>query len=670
MTQKDTYSISSGKHYNDMEYIRLRPRFYLGGQVYNCAAREVTDNAFDEIIKGYGTTVTVTINPDHSITVLDDGRGVPAEDVDKKTGMNGIMFFMGQPRAGSNFGNEDTTSSGTNGIGVSATNAVSSRMDVTAWRGGKQYLQSFKEGIPGVFSGTEWGPDQPFKPNKGGKLIGKKSSHPNGTEVRFLLDSTVQEDDALDIEDMLFRLNTMCRLTQNSTLILDTTNAPKGIEHTTVTYSGPWGIEPLYQYVFTDKDTISTVSGKCTYTLNTGGKQKDLPISWEIAFAPAKEPEVYSFVNGVYAPEGGSHHTSILKGLGLALEDKGSRIRGLDLKKGESAPSADDYAACVKAVISVRTPTAPYANQDKVSTRSVPMANALRASSQKQFGVWADQQSNSARVKAWSKLALTHQREVESIKITRARVQAGQKSMRLGENMRMPEKLLPSRVSGPGSGAELFICEGDSAASALKGARNSQTEAIFPIRGKIPNVYDMTAANALKNKEIAAIMTILNTSIGSNCQPEKCRYDKIIIATDSDPDGIGHIASLCIILFYRMFPGIIERGMLYIAQPPLFIVSKGKQKIYCLNENEKNKALKKLGRGATVTREKGLGETDPDSLHDTVMNPDTRILIQIKNDMKKARGFTLTTFFGAGNGDARKEWIATLDDIIDAESDM
>lgn len=663
MTKKDIYDINSAEHISAMQYIRMRPRFYLGNSnVFNTALREVSDNAFDEIIKGYASHVTVTFHGDHSVSVLDDGRGVPAEGVRKNADgvqLNAIQFLLGQPMAGTNFSNSGTTSAGTNGVGSSATNAISRRFDVTSYRNGKEYHQSFKDGEPVVFTGDTFDPDAPATLNRGKELKGTTTSHPDGTLIRCLLDETLEPDDAIDIADLLFRLHTMCRLTDGSHLAIRKDDSPVTHDVVEDTYDGPWGIIPTFHYVFDSEDTCSdpfVISGKTDYSANN----TTLPVEFDIAFTPSKRPEVYSFVNGVYSPDGGSHHTSVVKALGDVLEERGAKLRGLSLKKGEEAPKAEHYVSCLSAIISVRTPSAPYTSQDKCATKSVPLANAMRTAVGNAMSTWVNQTANTSVITTWANQALTLAREDQAIKLAKERAKkTSAHAAKLGENMRMPVKLLPSRNVGPGSGAELFICEGDSAASALKAARDAEFQAIFPIRGKILNVYDMSPVRALKNQEISDIVTILGAGVGRDFDVSRMRYDRIIFAFDADQDGF-HIGALLLTMCHVLFRGLIESGRVFIAQPPLFIVSKGREKIYCLNETEKRVALKKLGKGATLTREKGLGETDSASLNDTLMNPSARVLVQVKNDVHKSREYGWDTFFGKDT-EARKEWLTSLE---------
>ncbi len=284
----------------------------------------------------------------------------------------------------------------------------------------------------------------------------------------------------------------------------------------------------------------------------------------------------------------------------------------------------------------------------------------MRAAVGNAMSTWVNQTANTSVITTWANQALTLAREDQAIKLAKERAKkTSAHTAKLGENMRMPVKLLPSRNVGPGSGAELFICEGDSAASALKAARDAEFQAIFPIRGKILNVYDMSPVRALKNQEISDIVTILGAGVGRDFDVSRMRYDRIIFAFDADQDGF-HIGALLLTMCHVLFRGLIESGRVFIAQPPLFIVSKGREKIYCLNETEKRVALKKLGKGATLTREKGLGETDSASLNDTLMNPSARVLVQVKNDVHKSREYGWDTFFGKDT-EARKEWLTSLE---------
>lgn len=654
MAKKTGYSTEDIKNIDNIDHIRLRTRVYLGQDVRDTAAREITDNAFDEIVKGYGTRVDVEINTDGSITVTDDGRGLP---VDMKDGVNGIVLTLGTAMSGSNF-EDTTTAAGTNGIGASATNAISSRMDVTVWRDSKEYNQSFREGRPGVYKGKDFDPSAEFTPKEGMKLVGKKSSHKDGTRVRFIFDETILPDDELHIDDFVMRINATARLIDKAKLSIVNHNTGEKTD-----FNGPWGVESVMDYMSGGKaKEPAVISGSATFI--NGGSEST--VDYDIAFASNSDNnEVFAFTNGVFNPDGGSHANSAVKIIGSVLEERGSRLRSLGLKKGESSPKADDYMARSTVVVSVRSSGVSFVGQDKRAIRAIALGNALRNDSETKLKKWANSKASTDMVTAWAKEALTRAREVAGAELARERAKLESSSKRMGENMSMPEALVPCRQTGRGTGATLFIVEGKSAMSTVRSARDSKTQAIYPIRGKILNTYGMAQSKAMKNKEISDIIKIIGAGIGDNCDPSKSRYDMIVFLSDADPDGM-NIQSLLTIMAKELLEPMVKEGMFFYANPPLFVVSKGREKIYCLDEGERDDAVKQLGtKGVNVTREKGLGESDADDLYDTVMNPDSRILtkpVQVESDFE----YTFDDFFGK-DLERRKEWIRYVSKTLSEE---
>lgn len=662
MVKKDSYTTDNIKNVDEIEHIRMRTRVYLGEDARDTAAREITDNAFDEITKGYGSRVDVVLNPDHSITVTDDGRGLP---VDMKDGENGIVLTLGHARSGSNF-DDDTTASGTNGIGASATNAISSRMDVTVWRDGKEYHQQFREGRPVLFTGKDFDPQADFKESYG-KLTGKKVKHPNGTSVRFIFDPTVLPEDSFHIDDFITRVNATARLIEGASLTVkdergDTARAEDDEQNDESTdsrdlsceFSGPWGVSEVLRYMSVEEliGDISDVSGEVIF--EKGGKESSA--RYRIAFVPnSSTNEVFAFTNGVYNPDGGSHVTAVNRVIGEVMGEKVKSLRTLKLKKAEEKPKANDFTSRASIVIAIDSPGVSFVGQDKRAIRAVTMTNAIRKDAETPLVKWANDKGNKNIVEAWAKEALAKAREDVGAELAKERARKETSTKRMGENMSMPSGLLPCRQKGVGSGAILFIVEGESAATAVKAARDANVHAIYGIRGKILNTYNMSVPRALENNEISDIATIIGAGIGDKCDPSKSRYDAIVFLTDADPDGM-NIQSLLTIMARELYPAMLEEGMFYYGNPPLFVVKNDKETIYCLDEDERDAAVKKLGKkNLRISREKGLGETTADDLYDTIMNPDSSIFTRIgPPDDEFAYGFE--EIFGK-NTDDRREWI-------------
>lgn len=652
------YSAASITTLDGIDHVRKRVRVYLGEDVRTTAAREVIDNACDEVARGHADKVMVVFHPDGSIEVTDNGRGVPV-DFDSAAGLNGVVKALGTTMSGSNF--DDTgAGSGTNGIGASATNAISDRFDVTVRRGGKQFVQRFRKGRPGHFAGEDFDPAAPFTRKDSENLTGVKAPRgsQNGTSVRFLFDPTIAVDAQLDQDDLAFRVGLTARLIEGMNLDLT-----RDGEQTS--YSGPYGADAALEFATSQKSVIS-FSG--SYTFVTGDHERD--VEWEVALSPVPEQKVVSAVNAVYTPDGGSHVTGALRAVGSALAAK--RVRGLSLAKGEDYPSADDFAATCAIAVSIRTPAPTFIGQDKRKLDARALGNALERELTRQLTVWAASPANNAAVTAWAQLALTHARTSRKIDAARAAARASNKNASAGSNLSLPEKLLPSRKTGRGSGAEVFLCEGDSALGTVKDARYSDFQAAYPLRGKPINAHGRMLGSPVSpkagtlraNEEFRAIEAVLGCGVQEACDPEKSRYDRVIFACDADVDG-ANISALLLEIFLGSFRPLLEEGMVYIAVPPLFIITTedANERIYCVTEADRDDAVERLKaegrRKVEVQRCKGLGEMNPKEFRETVMNPETRTLIKIEVDDKAED--TLEMMFGP-SAQARRDWIDEMRD--------
>lgn len=668
MTAATQYSSKSITTLDGIEHVRLRPGVYLGEDIRTTAAREVVDNACDEVARGHASTVEVIFHPDESIEVSDDGRGVPF-DYDEKTKINGIVKTLGTTMSGSNF--DDTgAGAGTNGIGASATNAISSRFDVDVIRAGKRYTQRFREGRPGRFTGDEFDPGAPFERKDGENLRGRKdtSGRRSGTTVRFHFDPSIAPDSRLDTDDLAFRVGLTARLVDGMKLSITrngTGDADENAETDHQTYSGPYGSAAALDYATGHKAT-TTFTGSYTYT--SGQTERD--VQFDVSLAPSPEQKIVSAVNSVYTPDGGAHVSGALRAVGAALTSR--KVRGLSLAKGEDYPSGDDFVATCALSLSIRTPAPPFVGQDKrrLNPSARALSNGLERELARQLTVWVASPANNAAVTEWAEQALQHARTVRKVDAARAAARAANKKAGAGTNLSLPEKLLPSRKTGRGSGAELFICEGDSALGTVKNARSSEYQAAFPLRGKPINAHGRAlgspvaskAGTLRANEEFKSIEAILGTGVQEKCDPEKCRYDRVIFACDADPDG-ANISALLLEILYGSFRPLLDEGMIYVAVPPLFIITTDdpNERIYCVTESDRDEALERLRtdnrKKVEVQRCKGLGEMNPREFRETVMNPKTRTLIRIEADGDAES--TLEMMFGP-SAQARREWIDVM----------
>lgn len=657
-----------------IDHARLRVGHSLGSNPFETAVREIVDNGLDEIAGGHANAVTIILRPDNSIEVIDNGRGVPV-DFNEAAQDNGIVLLLGRTLSGGKF-DSNTGTAGLNGIGAAATNAVSDRFDVTVWRGGKEYRQNFRHGRPGHFSGDDFDPNAPFKRVEHEKLKPCKpraGAPAHGTSVRLVLDRTVAKDAPFDINNVLFRARCSALMIDGAKLTVINEGFPEEVRPELVgEFHGKYGAQELLAFVLAyhgkelSKAALS-VEGEATF-VNVRGETK---FTYRVAAQPTEsDARIWGFANGVYTPNGGSHVPATARGIGAALADRASRLRGLGLQKGEESPSADDFAAVCTAVTFVIAPEVHFSGQSKEAIESKSLNANLAKDLERKVGIWAAAPANSDAVTAWAKVALEYARTKRSVESARARARAKNQTRSLGENLSLPDKLLPSRVSGRGSGAELFICEGDSALGTIKAARDSSFQAAFPLKGKPMNVYNMTLAKARANVEFDSIERILGAGSKDNCDPEKCRYDRIMFASDADPDG-GNINSLLACMFLEFWRPLVDAGMVYVTMPPLFVVKQGETRIYCQTEEDRDVTVaelsKKSNKKIEVQRNKGLGEMSADDFWNTVLDPEQRTLMQLTaHDLEKAEELRYTLFGGPAQG--RRDWVADMTSRTDLES--
>jgi len=672
-----SYTAADITELDDVQHTRLRPAVNLGLDVLNTALREIVDNAIEEVADpGHGgSTVTITLHADGSVSVADDGRGLPV-DTDPTTGKNGIVKTLGTARAGGKFSaHKDATSTGAglNGIGAAAAVFISARTDVTVRRDGKTFLQSFGRGYPGVFEGTEFDPEAPFTRNDTQKLRGVSNRKPDlhGTEVRILFDPAIAPDSTLDIGEVLLRAHAAARMSPGVHLVVVDEGWPGEEVPSAVLepFSGPWGTETLLDLMCTAAGTPlpevrAVVEGRGEYTTGRG----PTPFRWSLTAGPAEPATVAAFCNTVRTPGGGSHLTAAIKGLSEALAERASRMRDLGLAKNEEGPEPQDFAAVTALAVDTRAPDVAWDSQAKTAVSSRSLNLAMAPDVARSVTIWAANPANADTVTLWSKLALESARARRSAEGAKARARAASKAKGLGTNLSLPPKLLPSRESGRGSGAELFLCEGDSALGTIKAARDATFQAAFPLKGKPPNVYGFPLNKARAKDEFDAIERILGCGVRDHCDPELCRYDRILFASDADPDG-GNINSSLISMFLDFYRPLVEAGMVYVTMPPLFVVKAGDERIYCQDESERDAAVAQLkassNRRVEVQRNKGLGEMDADDFWNTVLDPQRRTVIRVRPDESEKK--LHHTLFG-GPPEGRRTWMADVAARVDTSA--
>ena len=672
-----SYNAADITELDDVEHTRLRPAVNLGLDVLNTALRELIDNAVEEVADPShgGSTVTITLHTDGSVSVADDGRGLPV-DTDAVTGKNGIVKTLGTARAGGKFSahvDATSTGAGLNGIGAAAAVFISARTDVSVRRAGKTYLQSFGGGYPGVFEGDDFDPNAPFARSDTQKLRGISNRKPTaqGTTVRILFDRTVVPDSTVDVGEVLLRAHAAARMCPGVHLIVVDEGWP-GDEIPPALldpFNGPWGTDTLLELMCTAAGTPAPVAravveGRGEYTTGRG----PTPFRWSLTAGPAEPATVAAFCNTVRTPGGGSHLTAAMKGLSEALADRASRIRDLGLAKGEDGPEPQDFAAVTALAVDTRAPDVSWDSQAKTAVSSRSLNVAMAPDVARSVTVWAANPANGDAVSLWTKLALEFARARRSAEGAKARSRAASKAKGLGTNLSLPPKLLPSRETGRGSGAELFLCEGDSALGTIKAARDATFQAAFPLKGKPPNVYGFALSKARAKDEFDSIERILGCGVRDNCDPEQSRYDRILFASDADPDG-GNINSSLISMFLEFYRPLVEAGMVYVTLPPLFVVKDGTQRIYCQDESERDTAVAQLKaaskRKVEVQRNKGLGEMDADDFWNTVLDPQRRTVIRVHLDDDETK--LHYTLFG-GPPEGRRTWMADVAARVDTSA--
>ncbi len=669
-----SYTAADITELDDVAHTRLRPAVNLGQDVRNTALRELVDNAIEEVsVPAHGgSTVTIVLHPDASVTVSDDGRGLPV-DSDPLTGKNGIVKTLGTARAGGKFSahvDAAGTGAGLNGIGAAAAVFISARTDVAVRRGGKTYVQCFGRGYPGAFAGATFDPEAEFVRDDTQKLQGVPNRVPrdHGTSVRILFDPQVAPDSVIDIGEVLLRAQASARMCPGVRLRVIDEGWPLGEVPPALAqpFDGPWGTDALLELMCTASGTpqpelVLLVDGAGTYTTGRG----PTPMRWSVAAGPAEPVTVAAFCNTVRTPGGGSHLSAAVKGLSEALAERAGRIRDLGLAKGENGPEAQDFAAVTALAVDTRAPDVAWDSQAKTAVSSRSLNLAMTPEVGRAVTVWAANPANSAAVAIWTKLALESARARRSAEGAKERSRAASKAKGLGTNLSLPPKLLPSRESGRGSGAELFICEGDSALGTIKAARDATFQAAFPLKGKPPNTFGWTATKARTKEEFDSIERILGCGVRDHCDPEKCRYDRILFASDADPDG-ANINSSLISMFLDFYRPLIAAGMVYVTLPPLFVVYDADTRIYCQDEAERDEAVTRLRaasrRKVEVQRNKGLGEMNADDFWNTVLDPAQRTVYRIGPDDK---ALELHHVLFGGPAEGRRDWMAAAAARID-----
>ena len=612
-----------------LEAVRKRPGMYIGStssRGLHHLVYEIVDNAIDEALAGFCDTITVTINQDNSITVVDNGRGVPV-DVNHETGKPAIEVVYTMLHAGGKFGGGGyKVSGGLHGVGASVVNALSEWMDVSVKRDGKIYNQRYERG--NVCYAL--------------KVVGSCDENETGTVVTFLPDKDIfQETTVFEYNILKSRLREMAFLTKGIKIIL--TDAREGIEQERVFhYEG--GIKEFVEYLNKSKDVLYDKIIYCE------GIKDGVQVEVAFQHNDGYNEVVDSFVNNIKTPEGGTHLTGFKNALTKTFNDyaKTNKL----IKENEQSLSGDDIREGLTAIVSVKIEDPQFEGQTKQKLGNTVARSAVDSIVSEQLEIFLEQ--NPAVAKVICEKSILAQRAREAAR--KARDLTRRKTAL--ENTSLPGKLADCSDRDP-KNCEIYIVEGDSAGGSAKTARSRATQAILPLRGKILNVEKARLDRILGNEEIKAMITAFGTGIHEDFDINKLRYHKIIIMTDADVDG-AHIATLLLTFFYRFMPDLIRQGHVYLAQPPLYKVEKNKKVWYAYSDEELSKIMLEIGRDQNnkVQRYKGLGEMDADQLWETTMDPERRILLRVNidEDSESEIDVTFSTLMG-DKVEPRREFI-------------
>ena len=611
-----------------LEAVRKRPGMYIGStssRGLHHLVYEIVDNAVDEALAGFCTEIQVTINPDNSITVIDNGRGIPV-GINHKAGIPAVEVVFTILHAGGKFGGGGyKVSGGLHGVGASVVNALSEWLEVTICREGKKYQQRYERGH------TMY----PLKE------IGVCDSEETGTKVTFLPDKEIFEETVYDYDILKQRLREMAFLTKGLRIVLRDTRADQEKEKI-FHYEG--GIREFVTYLNRSKEALYPEVIYCE------GEKDGVMVEVAMQHNDSYTENSYGFVNNINTPEGGTHIVGFRNALTKTFNDYARKNKLL--KDSEPNLSGDDIREGLTAIVSVKIEEPQFEGQTKQKLGNSEARGAVDFVVSKQLEIFLEQ--NPTVAKATVEKSVLAQRAREAAR--KARDLTRRKSALDG--MSLPGKLADCSDKNP-ENCEIYIVEGDSAGGSAKTARNRATQAILPLRGKILNVEKARLDRIYSNAEIKAMITAVGTGIHEDFDITKLRYHKIIIMTDADVDG-AHIATLLLTFLYRFMPELIKQGYVYLAQPPLYKVEKNKKVWYAYDDAELNSILEQIGRDNNnkIQRYKGLGEMDAEQLWETTMDPEKRILLRVTMDESATSeiDLTFTTLMG-DKVEPRREFI-------------
>ena len=588
-----------------MEHVRKRPSMYIGdvgSRGLHHLVYEVVDNSIDEAMAGYCSSIKIEINKDYSLTVEDDGRGIPV-GMHKKEGVSALEVVMTKIGAGGKFDKDSyKVSGGLHGVGVSCVNALSESLTARVFRDGKEYEQTYSKG----------------KPNSAVKEVGK--SDKRGTLVTFTPDKEIfKEVTDFDYDILSNRMRELSFLNKGITIsITDNRKKGKDGDPLSETFHSKEGLSEFIKYLDESREPI------INDIIKMEGEKNNIPVEVAMIYNSSFSENLHSYVNNINTHEGGTHLSGFRRGLTNTLKKYADSSGLTDKLKFDI--SGDDFREGLTAVISVKVAEPQFEGQTKTKLGNREVSAAVSQAVSEMLENYLEENPNDSKIIVQKVILAAQARHAAR----QAREMIQRKTVMTGGGL--PGKLSDCSETDPLK-CEVFLVEGDSAGGTAKQGRDRVFQAILPLRGKILNVEKAQQHRVFENEEIRNIYTALGVSIGTEedskaLNLEKLRYNKIIIMCDADVDG-SHISTLILTFFFRYMRELVEGGNVYIATPPLYLVKKGNKKAYAWNDKERDNLAKEFGSGVSIQRYKGLGEMNADQLWDTTMNPETRTLRQI-----------------------------------------
>lgn len=611
-----------------LEAVRKRPGMYIGStsaRGLHHLVYEIVDNAVDEALAGYCDTINVSINPDNSVTVVDNGRGIPV-GLNHKAGIPAVEVVFTILHAGGKFGGGGyKVSGGLHGVGASVVNALSEWLEVEIHHDGQIYKQRYERG----------------KVVYKLKVVGECEPDRTGTTVTFFPDAEIFDDTVFDYDTLKQRFREMAFLTKGLKIVLRDWRGEELREHT-FHYEG--GIKEFITYLNKSKTPLYEQIIYCE------GMKDGVAVEIAMQHNDSYSENTYGFVNNITTPEGGTHIEGFRGALTKTFNDYARKNKLL--KDSEPNLSGDDIREGLTAIVSVKIEDPQFEGQTKQKLGNSEARGAVNSILSTQLEIFLEQNPSVAKITVEKSVMAQRAREAAR----KARDLTRRKSAL--EGMSLPGKLADCSDKDPVN-CEIYIVEGDSAGGSAKTARDRATQAILPLRGKILNVEKARLDKIYANAEIKAMITAFGTGIHEDFDISKLRYHKIIIMTDADVDG-AHISTLLLTFLYRFMPDLIKEGYVYLAQPPLYKLEKNKKVWYAYSDEELNQILTEVGRDSNnkIQRYKGLGEMDADQLWETTMDPEHRILLRVTMDEETSSelDLTFTTLMG-DKVEPRREFI-------------